>query len=243
MANTSDKRNGTIGLKSKTLESSDIVERTDELEHRTHGVDDDSDELLEYSMPEFRIPTGSNPAVASQTSTAPSPRKEPEDEVFAGMEEISELVDERKDSPRGFIEPAAESEQEREELRDPPLDAADEQVSPAETPMLADQRFAPDVIVEPPRTLTKQWREGSPLPGARPAVERPRVASGAQAVLEPPPSGPKAGPAPHRSSKVAPVHNEGEEAAAEERALAEEVLRARPKRIKKRARTMKGRFE
>ncbi|MEC9439914.1 MAG: class I SAM-dependent methyltransferase [Myxococcota bacterium] len=37
------------------------------------------------------------------------------------------------------------------------------------------QRFAPDVLVAPPRVLTKQWREGSPMEPQQPASKPPPV--------------------------------------------------------------------
>jgi SAM-dependent methyltransferase len=57
---------------------------------------------------------------------------------------------------------------------------------------LGDHRFAPDVIVSPPRVLTKQWREGSPVkPASRPPQvtgQAPKIPRADAAPSQPPPS-------------------------------------------------------
>ena len=50
---------------------------------------------------------------------------------------------------------------------------------------IPDHRFAPDVIVTPPRVLTKQWREGSPV---KPAARPPQITGQAPKIPAPTPA-------------------------------------------------------
>ena len=65
---------------------------------------------------------------------------------------------------------------------------------------LADHRFAPDVLVSPPRVLTKQWREGSPVKAAaRPpqvSGQAPKLPPRADSAPSQPPPSPAAARAP-----------------------------------------------
>ena len=83
----------------------------------------------------------------------------------------------------------------------------------ARAPMLSDQRFAPDVLVAPPRALITQWREGSPIqPPANPEAppqtdERDESAPEAAPPLSEPSSPSVVDPALKRAKSQAPPHN------------------------------------
>lgn len=111
-------------------EDSDVIELTNEV------ADPNQEEDLAFAIPAFRVPTGQLPA-------APKPSEEPEDS--------DEDPFDREELVRTVRMEAVDRSQ---------IDLLDALRKFSIDSYLEDQHLAPDVLVAPPRVLTKKWQDG-----------------------------------------------------------------------------------
>lgn len=143
-----------------------------------------SDDALAFSMPEFKVPTEVNDAVnradvisesavdLDSTQTLP---QETLDRIK--REYVDETTENKLVQKTNFGE--EELVFDREELvrtRDMRAFSRAETLKHLKIDgWLKDQRFAPDILVRPPRVLTKKWQEGAGLRSQEVAPESPPV--------------------------------------------------------------------
>ncbi len=135
---------------------------------------DQTDEELGFSMPEFKVPTEVNDAVERE-DLGPKGEEVEKGELDSTQAIPKEALDAmKKEWVEGTIEdsfvvdPPIKEEKnlvfDREELvktRDMRAFSRADFHEPIKIDaLLTDQRFAPDILVRPPRVLTKKWQEG-----------------------------------------------------------------------------------
>lgn len=123
-------------LNSTMDEDSDVIELTNEVAE-PGPIDED----LGFAIPAFRVPTGQLPATTREEAFAA--QQPPEEDPFDREELVRTVRMEAID--RSQIEL---------------LDAV-RKFSISE--YLEDHQFAPDILVQPPRVLTKRWQDGPPF--------------------------------------------------------------------------------
>ncbi len=133
-------------------------------------ADAPADDDLGFSMPAFKVPTESNDAV-KRDEVPPVEEKSKDLEATQTLPQETlerikrEYVDETRENE---MDPNAVEDDivfDREELvrtRDMRAFSRSESIKHLKIEgWLKDQRFAPDILVRPPRVLTKKWQEGS----------------------------------------------------------------------------------
>lgn len=159
MSNTAD---SSPNISATLEEESDVIELTEEVKGDAAPTPDEATDDLAFAMPEFRVPSGQSSVVDSDG----------EGSKQKSVISTSSVVDE---------EDSLEEEFDREELvRTARMEAFDRsQIELLDSvrkwevsSVLLDQRYSPDILVAPPRVLTKKWKEGPPESSKDGALQR-----------------------------------------------------------------------
>ncbi len=163
--------------------------------------DEDLDDLDESSVPTMMIEAGSQTSNEDEHKAPPAAESSDTAAIVHESDAEAEEAYDRQELVRTMQMQAVDRHD---------VDLNIHMKRLAEAQPLSDQRFAPDVLTAPPRVLTKQWREGSPMSAKRPAPPTQRPANRPpQATPKAPPPNPQTHAKPEKPAPAPKQPDEG----------------------------------